>query len=154
VDVTIKGKMADPLSISASAAGLMSLAITACRCLATYYASWKNYEKDVEKMCQHLEIVSNNMRHLQRCLDEHEFSAALKQQVEAAILACHREIKTLDTELVLIKKTEPPEDRQEKLKSLVRRATYPFKEGTLKKIQDSVIRIQTMLDSVVSILGL
>jgi hypothetical protein len=70
--------MADPLSISASAAGLMSLAITACQSLATYYAAWKGYEKDVEKMCQHLELVSNNMRHLQRCLDEQEFSAALK----------------------------------------------------------------------------
>jgi hypothetical protein len=145
--------MADPLSVTASAAGLVSLAITVCQSLATYYASWQGSERDIEKLCQYLEIVSNNMRHLQTCLGGHAFSEALKQQVEATILACDGEINLLDTELALVKRTRLPESRQEKLKLIVQKATYPFKEGTLKKIRDSLLCLQTTVDSAVSILG-
>jgi hypothetical protein len=146
--------MADPLSISASAAGLVSLAITVCQSLATYYGSWKSYHGDIEKLCRDSEIASRNMGHLQVCIDSHEFPAALKQQVESSILACAREIRALETELVLIKDTELPESHQEKLKFFTRRAQYLFKKGALRKIKDSFLGLQVSVDSAVGVLGM
>jgi hypothetical protein len=146
--------MSDPLSITASAAGLVSLAISVCQSLATYYVSWKGYEKDIENLCQYLELVSKNIEHLQTCLDDHEFPTALKQQVEATILACDSAIRALDAELAQVKRTELPESRKEKLKSIVRKTTYPLKESTLKKIRDSLLTLQMTVDSAVNILGM
>lgn len=146
--------MADPLSVGAGVAGLMSLAVTACQSLATYYASWKGYEKDIHTMCQYIEIVSNNMRRMQMCLNGHQFPADLRQQVETAIVACSDQINALDRELELVKLTIPPESSREKLKLYIRRAKYPFKEGTLKKIRESLVSIQAAVDSSVNILGM
>jgi hypothetical protein len=146
--------MADPLSISADAAGLVSLAITVCQSLATYYGLWKSYHGDIEKLCRDSEIMLRNMEHLQVCIDSHEFPAALKQQVESSILACTGDIRALEAELVLIKDTELPESHQEKHKFFIRRAQYPLKEGTLRKIKDSFLSLQASVDSAVSLLGM
>lgn len=149
-----KGLMADPLSITASAAGLVSLAITVCRSLAKYYDSWKSYRADIEKLCQCLEIVLNNMRHLQICINNHDFSPALKQQVEEAILACAGDISVLDSELGLIKGIELQEGRQGKLRTFVQKAQYPFKEETLRKVKTSVFWLHASVDLAVGILGM
>lgn len=146
--------MADPLSISASAAGLVSLAITVCQSLAAYYASWKSHQQDIDKLCQYLEIVSNNMRHLQVCINSHKFSAALKEQVESCIEACAGDISTLEAELPVIKGTELPESLQDKAKWFLSRMRYPFKEGTLKKLKDAVFCVQASVEFAIGVLGM
>lgn len=146
--------MADPFSISASAAGLMSLAITVCQSLGTYYASWKSYQTDIDRLCRDSEIVSNNMRHLKTSLDSREFPAALKQQVESSIEACAGDIRALEAEVTLIKGTKLTEGQQEKIKFFLRRTRYPFKESTLKKLKDSVLCLQAGVEFAVGILGM
>jgi hypothetical protein len=146
--------MAGPLSISASAAGLASLAITVCQSLATYYTSWKSYHDDIDKLCQDSEIVSNNMSHLKTCIEGHDFPAALKEQVEASIKACKGDIKALEAELALISQTELPESRHEKIRSFLRKAQYLFKESTLRKIKDTVFYLQASVGFAVDVLGM
>jgi ankyrin repeat domain-containing protein 50 len=145
--------MTDPVSVTASAAGIVSLAISVCKSFVGYYGSWKSYGEDIKKLCQYLELVSNSMRHLQICIESHQFPVGLKQQVESSILGCTEEIRTLSAELVLVKATELPEGPQEKVKCFFRRAQYPFKESTLKKIGDSVLRLQAVVDFAQSNLG-
>ena len=68
--------MGDPLSITASAAGLVSLGLTVCSGLLDYYNVWKDQPSDVSDMCESLgalsktfELLDERVRHplLDRC---------------------------------------------------------------------------------------
>ena len=62
--------MADPLSITASAAGLVSFGLTVCSGLLDYYNACKDQPSDVSEMCDSLaalkkmfELLDEKIRH-------------------------------------------------------------------------------------------
>ena len=62
--------MSDPLSVTASAAGLISLGLTVCSGILEYYSAWKDQPSDVSAMCESLialnktfELLDEKIRH-------------------------------------------------------------------------------------------
>jgi len=145
--------MADPLSVTGSAVGMISLGITVCQSLVSYYSSWKDYEDDIRRMHLYLEDVSNRLQAIQTILQSSSFPAAARPQVESAVLLCTGDIRILEKELVKIQNGKLPVGLGDKIKAHLRRAQYPFKEATLGKLKDSVIALQTNLGVALSLLS-
>lgn len=51
--------MSDPLSVTSGAAGIVSLGITVCQGLVSYYQAWESWEDDVKSAIRDVEGVSN-----------------------------------------------------------------------------------------------
>jgi len=49
--------MSDPLSVISGAAGIVSLGITVCQCLLTYYNAWDDWEDDVRNAMADIEEI-------------------------------------------------------------------------------------------------
>ena len=137
--------MSDPVSIAGTAVGVVSLGITVCQGLVSYYASWKDYEVDIKHTHGYLEDVSNKLQAAHTVLQTGSFPAEVKQQVESAISICVNHIDTLNTKLAKVRSTKLPVGIRDKVKSNLLRAQYPFKEKTLRKLQDSTTALQTNL---------
>lgn len=70
IKIQSKAVMSDPLSIAASAAGLVSLGLTVCSGLVDYYNAWKDQPSDVAAMCDSMrglgktfELLDEKVRH-------------------------------------------------------------------------------------------
>ncbi|MCJ1243971.1 hypothetical protein MMC30_001168 [Trapelia coarctata] len=121
--------MADPISVTGTTVGVVSLGIT------------------------YLEDVSNRLQALRTILQAGSFPAAARQQVESAVLLCTGDIGVLEKKLAKIRSTKLPVGLRDKLKAHLRRAQYPFKEKKLRKLKGSIEALQTNLGVALSLLN-
>jgi len=145
--------MGDPISLTGTAVGVLSLGISVCQGLVSYYASWKDYEDNVGSTHRYLENITNQLQAIDRALQAGHFSAEERQQVESAVLMCTGHIGTLKKKLAKVRSMELPIGIKDKAKRQLRRAQYPFKETTLKKLEDSTAALQTNLTAALSLLS-
>jgi len=145
--------MADPISLTGTAVGVLSLGITVCQGLVSYYASWKDYEDNVRSTHRYLKDITNQLQATDRALQAGYFSAEESRQVESAVLMCTANIGTLEKKLAKVRSTELPIGIKDKVRRQWLRAQYPFKETTLKKLEDSTAALQTNLTAALSLLS-
>ena len=80
--------MADPPSIAASAAGLVSLGLTVCSGLLQYYSTWKDSQFDVLNMYESLEALRKTFRLLDEKIQNPLFSRETVERVTESIISC------------------------------------------------------------------
>lgn len=128
--------MADPLSVTGSAVGVISLGLTVCQGLLQYYRAYKNYEEDVLRMCRSVDQLQQILQTLNTTLQATAFVGEAITKVEENILACEQAIKRLDQKLAKVRKADVPTDVSSKVWMQLRRALYPFRESTLAKFRE------------------
>ncbi len=99
--------MGDPLSIGASAAGLVSLGLTVCSGLLDYYNAWKDQPSDVSDMCESLIALSKTFELLDERVRHPLLNRKSVDRVTESIISCAASIQGLRSKLEKIRDAKP-----------------------------------------------
>jgi hypothetical protein len=131
--------MADPLSVTAGTAGFISLAITVCQGLITYYKTWDSWEDDVRSSVQDVEDILKFLDVLNARIGKLSADQVyIVNQAHTARLRIVEAVQKLERIQDRCKAVPAQNGEQYRLRSLFRRSLYPFKQGTLRDLKDAV----------------
>ncbi|EFQ99323.1 ankyrin repeat-containing protein [Nannizzia gypsea CBS 118893] len=133
--------MADPLSVAGSIAGLVSLSIQVTGSIVKFYDSYQGQGVAVDRTTGMLKSFLSMLQYLHQRIQERKFQPDeqdLIQAIESSIENCEDLIYELRDECEKLKKKTPAGDLKAVLKVTGRRALYPFKESTLKKLEEDI----------------
>ena len=135
--------MGDPLSITASAAGFISLGITVCQGLIDYCQAFAGQYRDVRVVVQDLQDLKKSLTSLQDSLTH-------RPDLLNLVLPYIDRLKVRIEELQPIlgrfeKHVSEQHAFTDKVKTAAQRTLYPFKKATLSKLQDTVRQAQDNL---------
>ena len=140
--------MSDPLSISASAAGLLNLAITVTKGLYDYCQSIKDESQATAKLRSETGDLTAALQCIQHTLNERQKfrseDSSLVKKIEASITSCQDAIKDLQSTLDRIAPSRAPASIgfKSSFRKLRRRMVYPLKEDTVQKLEKSIRRVR------------
>lgn len=132
--------MGDPLSVAASVAGLVSLGLQTTEYLYKYYAAYKGREEDLAKITNRLSDLLQTLSVIDRVLRTRKWrpdEQTTLQNIENAIYQSEDVIQDLQEEVQKFRK-EPATDASTAIRAVGRRAAYPFRKGTLAKLDEDV----------------
>lgn len=145
--------MADPLSIAGSVVGILSLGLQVTQQLCEYYTKYK-------KQCEDLEQLLLKIERLTTCLDtvkDHVEArpkrleeADLRKSIEATIEQCNFSLQELQSELDRFE-TETLKGVRRQIRSATRRALYPFRASTLKKLEEEIDYTMSELSTILQL---
>lgn len=99
--------MTDPLSITASLAGLVSLGLTVCSGLLDYYSAWKDQHSDISAMCESLENLDRTFGLLDEKIHQPLLDRRSVDRVTESIVFCAAGVQGLKAKLDKIRNTKP-----------------------------------------------
>jgi hypothetical protein len=126
--------MADPLSVTGSAVGIVSLGLTVCKGLSDFYASVRNSRSDVIVMCDSVEALSKTLTLIQKAIGRPGVDNEMTAVVRDSIASCEAGVERLQMKLVKIQNVAT----EKGFRSLPQRMQYPFKESTLVKLKEVI----------------
>lgn len=132
--------MSDPLSIAAGLAGFLSLGIQVTQTLVDFYSVYKNQDTDIANTTQKIETLQSTFRSLELAIQQRQSqpnAEELLQEVDKATQRCYEIIKELQTECQKLH-TESITSLKGRFQAAGRRAFYPFRKSTLKKIEEDI----------------
>lgn len=148
--------MADPLSITAGVVGLLGFGIQVTDSLVTFYSSYKGQGDQVARTTEKLESLSDTFRYLDTALQNRTFrpdEEGLIKSVESSVSNCEEVIQELKEECDKLQNTS-----NTSLKAIVigagRRVAYPFRESTLKKLDENIDDISHSISLALEVLQL
>ncbi|KAF3482178.1 ankyrin repeat-containing protein [Arthroderma uncinatum] len=133
--------MADPLSVAGSVAGLVSLSIQVTGSIVKFYDSYKGQDVAVDRTTGKLKSFLSMLQYLHQRIQERKFQPDEKdliQAIESSIENCGDLIYELQDECEKFRKKAPAGDLKAAIKATGRRVSYPFKESTLKKLDEDI----------------
>ena len=150
--------MADPLSITGTAIGIISLGVQACQGIIQYYNQWKDFDKDVASMYASIDQLNRLFRLIEEKLDANSFSRLLSvHEINSSIKKCEKGILELKRRLEKIKSKEPLGTLPKKTVILLqlqeqgKRLLYPFQQGTLGKLRDTISELRDNLNPILHV---
>lgn len=147
--------MIDPLSISGSVAGATSLGIQVTQSLVDFYKSYKSRDSELTGITERLESLVETFRHLEKALSGRIFQAderSLVKNIETSITNCDELIQELQNECQKFSKTSTGMKAAVKVAGC--RATYPFRQSTLQKLDEDIGEIRANLSFALDVLQL
>ena len=136
--------MGDPLSVTASIAGLVSLGIQVTQSLVQFYTAYKGQDTDLARTKENLESLLDTFRFLQDTLqnrtfrrDEHD----LIKNIESSIHRCDELIQELKEECEKCENVSTTGIKGN-IKTAGRRVAYPFRQSTLQKLDEAIGEIR------------
>jgi len=147
--------MADPLSVTAGVAGLVSLGIQVTRSLVDFYTSYRDQGSDLAGMTERLEYLLDIFQSLEKTLLDRHFQAderSLIKNIETSIQDCDELIQELQEQCQKFSKTSNGIKAAVRLAG--RRAIYPFRRSTLQKLDEDIDEIRANLSSALDVLQL
>ncbi|MCJ1466370.1 hypothetical protein MMC07_004989 [Pseudocyphellaria aurata] len=145
--------MADPFSIAGTATGLISLGIQITHSLVEFYKSYKSQDLTLAGTVERLEWLSENFQCLQKTLSARNVQTEEQSLIETSIQKCDELIQELQTECQKFRKTSL-DGSIAAVRVARRRAAYPFRESTLKKLDESIAEILHNLSFALNVLQL
>jgi hypothetical protein len=125
--------MAEAFGVASGVTGVVSLGLTVCQGLLTYYGSWKDAPADVERMLKSIESLNSTFEVLKTSTTE-KFGSDIRNTVMQSIESCEGGLNRLKSKLDTIKVSPESGKWNEKAKAQFRRSLYPFTEGTVEKL--------------------
>jgi hypothetical protein len=148
--------MGEAFGVAGSAVGIISLGIQTAQGILWYYGAWKDRDDDISNMCASLNNLTETLKALQETVKPPAlFSEIVKDNVEKSINAFNKTLNKLEDELEKVKEPVLPKPgARSTIRRHVRRALYPFKEATLRKIQGVVSEARSSLTLALDVLKL
>jgi hypothetical protein len=141
------------LGAAASVVGFISLSMQLAQGILQYYGSWKDQDSEIASMYASVDGLRRTLAVLCQVFQQHDPPGmSIEERVVESVKRVNIEMKKLEDELK--KKECPKPGVQATLRRHVRRALYPFKEESLKKIQKAVSEARFDLDSVLQVLDM
>jgi ankyrin repeat domain-containing protein 50 len=141
--------MADPLSIVAGAAGIVSLGLTVCSGLLEYYGSWRDSPSDVVAMCKSLETLTRNFQLLEKKVRHPLLDHECVERVTESIISCAAGVQKLQSKLDKMRKV-----KLGSMSAHLQRAQYPFRQKTLESLAHTISDLRSNLGLATSTLQL
>ncbi|KNG90108.1 hypothetical protein ANOM_002095, partial [Aspergillus nomiae NRRL 13137] len=143
--------MADPLSVTASVAGIVSLGLTVCQGLLSYYGPYKTCYEDVKHTVEIVETLNGTLQGLNGLLAKASVfqHPSVAQQATCAadlIKRCQEHIHKLTAMLAKFRKTSS-NGKLTGFRSQVNRMLYPFQKETVVSVKESLTSLQRNLGS-------
>ncbi|PYI01491.1 hypothetical protein BO78DRAFT_327474 [Aspergillus sclerotiicarbonarius CBS 121057] len=142
--------MADPLSVAASVAGLVSLGLSAFQGLMAYCGPYKTFYQDINNLVVRVHLLSQNLRLLQYQFANPSglnsaFATQYADNVRDNIAACGGGLKELEAILANCREETDPSKKTWEDKFHVKRLKYPFNQDQLKSIYGTVGAMEGLL---------
>ncbi|PNP61382.1 hypothetical protein FNYG_13865 [Fusarium nygamai] len=147
--------MGDPLSIASGVAGLVSLGLTVCDGLHTYFSAIKDRKDDLAIVTQNLALFKFHIFAVQSSTSKlgHRHSPAI-DGLQLSLINCEMQLKCLES---LLNELMPAEDSS-LAKEIWRRqkliARYPFDRKKLVQLEEYLSRANITLSSFIQALNL
>ncbi len=145
--------MADPISITGSAVGVISFGLTVFSGLLQYYGDWKDSERDIAATYTSIEGLTKTFMLIKDTLEGQSFRRDIVDRVLESLNSCSTGVQSLEKKLAKIR-SATPEKPGEKLRVHARKAAYPFKKSTLIKLAEIVSDLRDNLSLAVDTLQL
>ncbi|KAI9666565.1 MAG: hypothetical protein M1821_004501 [Bathelium mastoideum] len=121
-----------------TALSVVSLGIQCCQGILSYYESFRDQDASIDAMWRSAQALANVFHILERTVRASS-DAALVKQIMENIESCQECLQILRKKLDKIRGQTPASDSlKEQLRSLGKRALYPFKESTLIKLREII----------------
>ncbi|MCJ1465478.1 hypothetical protein MMC07_004096 [Pseudocyphellaria aurata] len=145
--------MADPLSIAASAAGLISLGIQVTHSLVEFYNSYKSQDSTLAGTVERLEWLTVLFESLENTLNRpvQPEEQNLMKSIEISVKKSDELIYELREECQKFHQTSS-NGVAAAVRVAGRRLTYPFRESTLRKLDEDIDEIRRNLSFALDIL--
>ena len=132
--------MGEVLAITSSVAGLISLGIQVTQSLVEFYTSYKHQNSELANMTERLENLLSIFQSLEKALSNRKFQVeeqSLMDNIESSIKKCDEFVQELQEECQKFRKATSGG-----IKAVFgvagRRATYPFRQSTLHKLEEDI----------------
>jgi hypothetical protein len=148
--------MGDPLSIAAGVAGLVSLGIQTVQGLVDFYSSYKSQNTTIARTTDKLEALLGTLQTINQTLANRQFRADEKDvivKIENSIQSCEDLISELQEEYEKFSNSSASGIRAA-IRGAGRKLTYPFRESTLKKLDEDIGDIRENLSLSLDVLQL
>ena len=148
--------MADPLSIAAGVAGLITLGVQVTQSLVEFYTSYKHQDSEIAGMTERLENLLSVLQNLDKTLSDRKFHAderSLIGNIENSIKNCDELIQELQEECRKFAESTSGGIKAV-LRAAGRRATYPFRQSTLEKLDEIVGELYGNISIAIDVLQL
>ena len=132
--------MGDPISVAGTAVGVISLGIQVTQSLVSFYNSYEGQDSDLTHTTDTLNSLLGIFQSLKKTLSDRKFLANeqdLVQNIETSINNCDDLIHELQDEVQKFNRSSSGETVAT-IKRAGRRATYPFRQSTLQKLDEDI----------------
>lgn len=144
--------MSDPVSLAGTAVGIVSLGLSVCKGLVSYYSQVRDCPKETKNMLQKIEGLKDVLEVLEDVFRSHDDLKTETPAVKTAkqnILACTNGLEELKDITEKCEATSAKSGRD-----LINRMSYPFRRDTIKAILEHVDSLQSNLDTSIDVLHL
>jgi len=146
--------MVEGFGVTCGVVGIVSLGVQITQGLLKYYGSWKGQDSDILDMCASLDSLSRILTILWKTIQPPTtFSVSINECVEKNITFVKGAMEKLEEELKKVQGTESPEPgARSTMRRHVRKALYPFREETLRKVRRAVSEARQDLNTALQVL--
>lgn len=148
--------MSDPLSITGSVVGVISLGIQVIESLVEFYSSYKHQDSEIAGMTDRLESLLTILQTLDKSLSKRKFQVDeqdLIGNIETSNKNCEELIKELQEECQKFFKATSS-GITAVFRVAGRRTTYPFRQSTLQKLDEDIVELRGNLSISIDVLQL
>ena len=148
--------MGDPLSVAGSIADLISLGIQVTQSLVDFYTSYKNQDSELIGTIEKLDSLLIILQSLKKALPNRKFEVDernLIEKIQTSIENCDELIYELQDECQKFS-IATLSGIKAVVKVAGRRATYPFRQSTLQKLEEDISELRDNLSVALSVLQL
>ncbi|WKT48229.1 hypothetical protein QSH57_013134 [Fusarium oxysporum f. sp. vasinfectum] len=147
--------MGDPLSIASGVAGLISLGLTVCDSLHTYFSAIKDRKDDIAIITQSLSLFKFHIFAVQSSASKlgNRHSPAI-DGLQLSLINCEMQLKCLETLLNKLIPTEDPSLAKDIWRRQKLTARYPFDRKKLVQLEEYLSRANVTLSSFIQALNL
>lgn len=146
--------MSDPVSLAGTAVGIVSLGLSVCQGLVSYYSTFRDYSKDTKNILQKLEGLKDVLQVLEEFFQNYDDLQPETKAVKTAkrnILACKDGMKQLNE---IMGKCKAVSISVKPEREFISRALYPFRRDTIKAALEHIESLQSNLDTSIDVLQL
>ena len=147
--------MPETISLAGTVVGLVSYGISTIQSLITFYDSYKSQYSALAGTVKRLDSLSETFRQLEKAVSDRDFQSeqqTLIKSIKEYIEACEEIIDELQEECRKFEKSSSGIGAT--VRHAGRRATYPFRESTLQKLDENIGEIRYNLSSALDVLQL
>jgi archaellum component FlaC len=148
--------MSDPFAVAGSAIGVVSLGITICQGLVSYYQDFKFQDEEIQTAIQSLEDLAQTLEHLRSVLTRDSLVAINKPLIDhiQQLSSVDNGIKKLEETVNQCGRLEHQKNIVGRLQTVTQRLLYPFKKETIRSLQHTVAELRDNVSAALQALQL
>lgn len=142
------------LAAAGSAVGIISLAITTCQGVLSYYNSWDTQDQNISDAKGRIETLRSSLSALEEILPKISSSPAIAGHVERCVLSCQEGTARLEQFLGKCRKNPAPTSLTDKLRDCRQKAIFPFRQSSLDSLKEILRDLEDNLGTALRVLQL